>query len=173
MSVEHVCLIGLGYVGLPTAAVLASRGVRVTGVDVNPATVESINAGRPHIIEPDLDMVVHGAVSAGKLTATTTPVEADAFIIAVPTPFDDDRQPDLSYLRAAATSIAPVLKAGDLVVIESTVPVGATAEVGRWLQAARPDLKMADPEHPESGSDMTAHKIPHRFTAPWSRARCI
>lgn len=162
MPVKHVCLIGLGYVGLPTAAVLASRGVRVTGVDINPATVESINAGRPHIIEPDLDMVVHGAVSAGKLTATTTPVEADAFIIAVPTPFDDDRQPDLSYLRAAATSIAPVLKVGDLVVIESTVPVGATAEVGRWLQAARPDLKMPDPEHPESQHDVCISHSPER-----------
>ena len=162
MPVEHVCLIGLGYVGLPTAAVLASRGIRVTGVDVNPATVESINAGRPHIIEPDLDMVVHGAVSSGKLTATTTPVEADAFIIAVPTPFDDDRQPDLSYLRAAATSIAPVLKAGDLVVIESTVPVGATAEVGRWLKAARPDLKMPDPEHPETPHDVCISHSPER-----------
>lgn len=122
MAFNHVCVIGLGYVGLPTAAVLASRGIRVTGVDVNPKTVESINAGKPHIIEPDLDMVVHGAVSKGLLQARTEPVEAEAFIIAVPTPFTDDHKPDLSYLQAATNAIAPVLKKGDLVVVESTVP---------------------------------------------------
>lgn len=140
MNFEHVCVIGLGYVGLPTAAVLASRGVRVTGVDINPKAVEAINDGRTHIVEPDLDILVNGAVVRGQLTAQTSPVEADAFIIAVPTPFDDRRNPDLSYLEAATQSIAPVLRKGNLVVVESTVPIGATEQVCRWLSELRNDL---------------------------------
>jgi len=159
---KHVCVVGLGYVGLPTAAVLASRGLKVTGVDVNPDTVASINAGRPHIVEPDLDMVVMGAVASGHLSATTEPVEADAFILAVPTPFTSDRQPDLSYLEKAAKSIAPVLKAGDLVVVESTVPVGATAQVAAWLGAARPDLKMPTLEAPDGDHDICVAHSPER-----------
>ena len=137
MAFNHVCVIGLGYVGLPTAAVLASRGIRVTGVDVNPRTVETINEGRPHITEPDLDMVLQGAVSKKFMSARTTPVAADAFILAVPTPFTKDLKPDLSYLEAATKAVAPVLKPGDLVVVESTVPVGATQQVGAWIAAAR------------------------------------
>lgn len=162
MAVEHVCVIGLGYVGLPTAAVLASRGIRVTGVDVNPRTVDSINAGKPHIIEPDLDMVVHGAVSSGQLTARTEPVSADAFIIAVPTPFTDDRQPDLSFLQAATQAIAGVLKKGDLVVVESTVPVGATRQVGAWLAEARSDLDFPDPDNPDAAHDICIAHSPER-----------
>ena len=154
MAVKHVCVVGLGYVGLPTAAVLASRGIQVTGVDTNASTVDTINNGKPHIVEPDLDMIVHGAVSAGKLTASATPVSADAFILAVPTPFDDDRKPDLRHLYDATHAIAGVLKAGDLVVVESTVPVGATAQVGAWLSAARPDLKI-----PSSITPLDAHDI--------------
>lgn len=161
-AAEHVCVIGLGYVGLPTAAVLASRGIRVTGVDVNPQTVESINAGKPHIIEPDLDMVVHGAVAKGQLTARTEPVEADAFIIAVPTPFTDTHEPDLSYLQAATESIAPVLKPGDLVVVESTVPVGATRQVGAWLAARRGDLSFPDPDSPDAAHDICIAHSPER-----------
>lgn len=159
---QHVCVVGLGYVGLPTAAVLASRGLKVTGVDVNPDTVASINAGRPHIVEPDLDMVVMGAVASGHLSAMTEPVEADAFILAVPTPFTQDRQPDLSYLEAAAKSVAPVLKTGDLVVVESTVPVGATASVAAWLGDARPDLKMPSLESPDAAHDICVAHSPER-----------
>jgi UDP-N-acetyl-D-mannosaminuronic acid dehydrogenase len=162
MAFEHICVIGLGYVGLPTAAVLASRGIRVTGVDVNPKTVDSINAGKPHIIEPDLDMVVHGAVSKGRLTARAEPVAADAFIIAVPTPFTEDRQPDLSFLEAATKSIAPVLKQGDLVVVESTVPVGATRQVGEWLAQARGDLVFPDPDAPDAAHDVCIAHSPER-----------
>ncbi len=162
MAFNHVCVIGLGYVGLPTAAVLASRGIRVTGVDVNPKTVKSINAGKPHIIEPDLDMVVYGAVSKGQLQARAEPVEADAFIIAVPTPFTDDHKPDLSYLQAATSAIAPVLKKGDLVVVESTVPVGATRQVGLWLNELRSDLVFPDPEAPDTPHDVCIAHSPER-----------
>ncbi len=151
MSFEHVCVIGLGYVGLPTAAVIASRGIRVTGVDINPKTVGTINAGKTHIVEPDLDMIVHGAVSKGWLVAATEPVAADAFIIAVPTPFNDKREPDLSYMEAATKSIAPVLKKGDLVIVESTVPVGATERVRDWLARAREDLSF--PDHSPNATD--------------------
>ena len=162
MAFEHVCVIGLGYVGLPTAAVLASRGIRVTGVDVNAKTVDSINAGKPHIIEPDLDMVVHGAVASGQLAARIDPVAADAFIIAVPTPFTEDRMPDLSYLEAATKAVAPVLKKGDLVVVESTVPVGATRQVGAWLTEARGDLTFPDPDAPDAAHDICIAHSPER-----------
>lgn len=162
MDVEHVCLVGLGYVGLPTAAVLASRGTRVTGVDINPDTVATINEGRAHIVEPDLDMIVGASVSKGLLHATTKPVAADAFILAVPTPFDHDRQPDLSYLESAAKSIAPVLRKGNLVIVESTVPVGATQQVGAWLGEMRPDLKMPDLNNPMAAHDICIAHSPER-----------
>jgi len=162
MVYDHVCVVGLGYVGLPTAAVLASRGIRVTGVDVNPKTVASINAGQPHIIETDLDMVVHGAVSKGQLSARIDSVEADAFIIAVPTPFDENHKPDLSYLEAATHAIAPVLKKGDLVVVESTVPIGATQQVASWLAADRPDLKMPELSNPTAAHDICIAHSPER-----------
>ncbi len=137
---DHVCVIGLGYVGLPTAAILASRGIRVTGVDVNENTVSTINRGKAHIVEPDLDILVKGAVMAHRLKAVSAPVEADAFIIAVPTPFADANKPDLTYVKAAAVSLAPVLKKGDLVVVESTSPAGTTENVSKWLGELRPDL---------------------------------
>lgn len=162
MAYNHVCVVGLGYVGLPTAAVLASRGIRVSGVDVNPKTVQSINAGKPHIIEPDLDMVVHGAVSKGQLTAHAHAVSADAFIIAVPTPFDHALKPDLSYLEAATRSIAKVLKKGDLVVVESTVPVGATRQTAAWLSEERPDLKFPDADNPSAPHDVCIAHSPER-----------
>lgn len=162
MQFDHVCVIGLGYVGLPTAAVLASRGLKVTGVDVNANTVDTINAGRPHIVEPDLDMVVHGAVSKGWLTASTTPEPADAFIIAVPTPFDDAHEPDLTFLKQATNSLAPKLSKGNLVVVESTVPVGATAKVGAWLADARPDLVFPDGSSEQSSYDVFIAHSPER-----------
>ncbi|MEU6505636.1 UDP-N-acetyl-D-mannosamine dehydrogenase [Streptomyces sp. NPDC046942] len=137
---SSVCVVGLGYIGLPTAAALATNGVDVIGVDVNPATVELINAGRAPFVEPDLAVAVSGAVAMGRLRATGAPELADAFIIAVPTPLQEDRTADLSYVRSAATSVAPVLKAGDLVILESTSPPGTTVELSRWLGKHRPDL---------------------------------
>lgn len=140
MAFEKVSVIGLGYIGLPTAAVIASRGKEVIGIDVSQKAVETINQGKVHIVEPDLDMVVQAAVTMGKLRASMTPEPADAFMIAVPTPFKDGHQPDLSYIEAAAKAIAPVLEKGNLVVLESTSPVGATEKLASWLQEQRPDL---------------------------------
>lgn len=143
---ERISVIGLGYIGLPTAAVLASRGRTVIGVDVNVDAVNTINQGRVHFVEPDLDIVVQSVVSTGKLRAVTRPEPADAFLVAVPTPFRDNHEPDLGHVRAAADSIAPVLKKGDLVVVESTCPVGTTEQVVEWLAAARPDLAFPRPD---------------------------
>ena len=142
MSTDYkkICVIGLGYVGLPTAAVFASRGLSVLGVDTNAKTVELINQGKVHIVEPDLDILVNGAVTTGKLVAAEKPEPADAFIIAVPTPFTDGYKPNLDYVREAARSIAPVLSPGSLVIIESTCPVGTTEQVSHWLAEDRPDL---------------------------------
>ena len=136
----HISIIGLGYIGLPTAAVLASRGVNIIGVDVNPEIVATINEGGIHIVEPELEILVHGAVLAGKLQAFTKPQKAQAFLIAVPTPITSDHQPDMTYVEKAARSIAPVLERGNLVVLESTSPVGSTELMSRWLSEERPDL---------------------------------
>lgn len=135
-----ISVIGLGYIGLPTAAMFASRKIKVIGVDINRHAVDTINEGRIHIVEPELDMVVHAAVVEGYLRATTTPEPADAFLIAVPTPFKGDHEPDLSYVHAAVESIAPVLKKGDAIILESTSPVGTTEQMLQWLVHARPDL---------------------------------
>lgn len=133
-----VCVVGLGYIGLPTAAMLASTGHRVTGVDINLGVVESINAGRVHIVEPDLENLVRDVVASGNLTATAAPVAADVFLICVPTPFADGPGtpiPDISHVLAAARAIAPVLAAGNLLIIESTCPVGTTEQVRDELAA--------------------------------------
>jgi len=156
VTFKTISVIGLGYIGLPTAAVFASRGIDVIGVDVSEKTVNTINEGRVHIVEPDLDIVVRGAVHAGKFRATTIAEPADAFLIAVPTPFKGDHEPDLSYVEAAANSIAKVLKAGDLVVLESTSPVGATEQLSRWLAEARPDLSFPHDYH-EKAAIQVAH----------------
>lgn len=146
MSFEKISVIGLGYIGLPTAAMFAAYGKNVVGVDVNPNAVDTINRGKIHIVEPDLDAIVHRAVNEGKLKAVSTPESADAFLIAVPTPFlpinkeTDIPEPDLQYVAAASTAISPVLKKGDLVILESTSPVGATEKMTEWLAEARPDL---------------------------------
>ncbi|MFT7194024.1 MAG: UDP-N-acetyl-D-mannosaminuronic acid dehydrogenase, partial [Rheinheimera aquimaris] len=137
---NKVCVVGLGYIGLPTAAVIASRGMEVLGVDVSTYAVETINQGKIHIVEPDLDMLVQAAVMTGKLKAATVPDTADAFILAVPTPFKEDKKPDLSFIEAAVKSIAPFLKAGDLIILESTSPVGTTEKISRWLAELRTDL---------------------------------
>lgn len=135
-----ISVVGLGYIGLPTAAVLADRGCKVIGIDVNSTTIAAINAGQIHIVEPGLDEVVARVVSRGDLHATNTPKPADAFLIAVPTPFCGDKTPDLRYVESACKAIAPVLKKGDTVILESTSPVGATEQVATWIAEARPDL---------------------------------
>lgn len=137
---NKISVIGLGYIGLPTSAVFADNGVDVIGVDVNAAAVESINRGQPHIVEPELDVLLRKVVRAKKLIATQVPEPADAFIIAVPTPFKGDYEPDLQHIEAAAKSIAPVLAKGNLVILESTSPVGATERLSQWLADHRPDL---------------------------------
>lgn len=139
---SRVSVIGLGYIGLPTAAVIASRGVEVLGVDVSEHAVNTINQGKVHIVEPDLDMLVQAAVTTGKLKAALSPEPADAFLIAVPTPFKENKSPDLSYIRAALENIAPVLARGNLIVLESTSPVGTTEQIAQWLEELRPDLKL-------------------------------
>ncbi|EOB3568290.1 UDP-N-acetyl-D-mannosamine dehydrogenase [Vibrio vulnificus] len=161
MSFETISVIGLGYIGLPTAAMFASRKKKVIGVDINQHAVDTINQGKIHIVEPDLDMIVHAAVSEGYLKATTTPEAADAFLIAVPTPFlpceeGDIPAPDLSYIEAASKAIAPVLKKGDLVILESTSPVGATEQMSTWLAEARSDLSFPQ-THGEDADVNIAH----------------
>jgi UDP-N-acetyl-D-mannosaminuronic acid dehydrogenase len=139
---HEVCLIGLGYIGLPTAAILASRGIKVIGVDVNPRVVETVNNGETHIAEPDLHHLVRGVVNDGWLLATSSVAPADAFIIAVPTPALPDHRPDVTYVHAAVRSVAPALRKGSLVIIESTCPVGTTEEVVEILANLRPDLTL-------------------------------
>ena len=153
---KHVCVIGLGYIGLPTAATFASHGVRVTGVDVNQHAVDTINQGKVHIVEPDLDALVKVSVGEGKLKAQTIPCEADAYIVAVPTPFKENHQPDLKYIEAAAKSLAPFLKKGNLVILESTSPVGATEQMSAWLSEARSDLTFPQ-THGENADILIAH----------------
>lgn len=156
MTYQHICVIGLGYIGLPTAATFAAYGVKVTGVDVNQHAVNTINQGKVHIVEPDLDALVKVAVEEGNLKAQTSPCEAEAYIMAVPTPFKDDYQPDLKYIEAASKALAPFLKKGNLVILESTSPVGATEQMEQWLIEARPDLTFPS-QHGESADILIAH----------------
>jgi UDP-N-acetyl-D-mannosaminuronic acid dehydrogenase len=143
-KIETACVVGLGYIGLPTAAILASRYVRVIGVDVDPRVVETVNNGEIHIVEPDLHHLVRGVVDNGYLTASLTPRPADVFVIAVPTPFNPDRTADLTYVRAAVDALAPVLAKGNLVILESTSPVGTTEAICQRLGGVRPDLVFPD-----------------------------
>jgi len=144
----RVAIIGLGYIGLPTAVALATRGVEVVGVDVNESTVKAVSNGEVPFVEPDLAVGVSDAVSMGHLTATTETPEADAFVIAVPTPFLKDHTADMSYVRQAVEQIAPRLRGGEIVVLESTSPPGSTENVSRWLAELRPDL---NPPHSSEG----------------------
>src|SRR4051812_9936397 len=121
-----VSILGLGYIGLPTAALIASKGIKVAGTDVNKTVVDTINKGKIHIVEPDLDGLVHYAVNKKFLTASTTVQPSDVFLIAVPTPFSENHKPDLSYVENATKMILPHLKSGNLLIIESTSPVGTT-----------------------------------------------
>lgn len=156
----HICVIGLGYIGLPTAATFASYGVKVTGVDVNQHAVDMINQGKVHIVEPDLDQMVKSVVEKGNLVATLKPVEADVYIVAVPTPFKENHQPDLDYIEVASKNIAPYLKSGCLVILESTSPVGATEQMAEWLSEARPDLSF--PQQAGEQADILIAHCPER-----------
>jgi len=136
-----VCVVGLGYIGLPTAAIVARAGCKVRGIDVSRHVVDTINRGEIHIEEVDLDGLVQGVVARGLLSASTEIAPADVFIIAVPTPFDANHAPDISYVLAAGEAVASVLKAGDTVILESTSPVGTTEQLRDLIAARRPDLK--------------------------------
>ena len=160
MEFNIVSIIGLGYIGLPTAAMIASRGIEVIGVDVSEHAVNTINRGEIHIVEPELDILVRGAVSTGRLRATLTPESADAFMVAVPTPFKENLQPNLDYIEAAAKAIAPVLKKGNLVILESTSPVGTTEKLAGWLAEARPDLTF--PQQTGNTADIKIAYCPER-----------
>jgi len=135
-----VSVVGLGYIGLPTAAVLASRKIEVIGVDINKDAVDTINRGEIHIVEPELDILVQAAVQTGLLRATVKPEKADVFMVAVPTPFKGNHEPDLNYIELASKSIASVLEKGNMVILESTSPVGTTEKMMQWMQEVRPDL---------------------------------
>ncbi|MBE0447656.1 MAG: UDP-N-acetyl-D-mannosamine dehydrogenase [Actinobacteria bacterium] len=138
---QTICVIGLGYIGLPTASILATKGYKVLGVDVAEQAVAMINEGKIHIVEPDLDILVKSAVHSGNLKASLTPDKADVFIIAVPTPFKDDHKPDLSYVDSATDVIAPFLSEGNLVILESTSPVGTTDRIAEQVFRSRPELE--------------------------------
>ena len=137
---DTVCVIGLGYIGLPTAAVLAQAGKTVIGVDIKQATVDAINAGQVPFVEEGLEAVLAGVVAQGKLSAQLDTPAADAYIVSVPTPFKGDHEADLSYIEAAARGIAPQLKGGELVVLESTAPPGATEYMADVILEARPEF---------------------------------
>ncbi|WP_386685871.1 UDP-N-acetyl-D-mannosamine dehydrogenase [Lonepinella sp. MS14437] len=156
-----ISVIGLGYIGLPTATMFALHGKKVIGVDVNSHAVETINQGKIHIVEPDLDVAVKQVVENNLLRATLVPEVADAFIIAVPTPFKGENyESDLSYIEQACIAIAPVLQKGNLVILESTSPVGATEQMAQWLSEARPDLTF--PQTHGTDSDIRIAHCPER-----------
>ena len=140
MSYSSVSVIGVGYIGLPTAALVASRMYNVIGVDVSEDVVKSVNSGVAHTVEPGLADLIAEVTAKGWLRAVGAPEPADVFIIAVPTPITDEKKPDLSYVRAAALSLAPALRKGVLVILESTSPVGTTEQMAGWLAEERPDL---------------------------------
>ena len=160
MSFNTISVIGLGYIGLPTAAAFASHQKKVVGVDINQHAVDTINRGAIHIVEPDLDLLVKQAVDGGFLRAVTQPEPADAFLIAVPTPFKGDHQPDMKFVESAARSLAPVLKKGDLIILESTSPVGATEQMAAWLAEARTDLSF--PQQAGEQADISIAYCPER-----------
>lgn len=141
MSNQKVVMIGLGYIGLPTAALIANNNIHVHGVDINPQVVETINAGKIHIVEPSLDQAVATAVAKGFLKAATTPIEANTYLIVVPTPFKAKNEPDISFVEAATKAIIPLLKENDLYIIESTSPIGTTEKMMRYIYSERPELK--------------------------------
>ena len=156
-------MFGLGYIGLPTAAMFAHHGANVVGVDVNPHAVETINQGKIHIVEPGLEAIVKQAVDNNKLKASLTPVHSDAYLIAVPTPFKgDNHEPDLSYIKAVSKALAPLLEKGDVVILESTSPVGATEKMVEWLAEERSDLTFPKYHEPDVEADIFVAYCPER-----------
>ncbi|WP_052451945.1 UDP-N-acetyl-D-mannosamine dehydrogenase [Noviherbaspirillum autotrophicum] len=157
---EKIAVVGLGYIGLPTATVIASQGVKVVGIDVNQHAVDTINQGKIHIVEPDLAGLVNIVVQKGTLVARTAAEPADAYLIAVPTPFKEGYKPDLSYIEAVAESIAPHLVPGNLIILESTSPVGTTEQLAGWLASHRPDLTF--PQQTGENADVQLAYCPER-----------
>ena len=166
-----VLIVGLGYIGLPTAALLGSKrlndvdsydSITVVGVDTNKDIVDTINQGRIHIVEPDLDILVKESVESGKLCAKTNPEHADVFIIAVPTPFIDEFKPDLSYIKKAIKSISPYLDKGNIVILESTSPVGTTEKIIKWMQQDRSDLTFPNYGVDKNSVDIAVAHCPER-----------
>ena len=142
IRIKKVCILGLGYIGLPTSALIAANNIPVHGVDISQHVVDTINAGKIHIVEPDLDQAVASAVASGNLIADTKPIAADTYLIVVPTPFKgSSHEPDISYIQSATEGILPLLKEGDLYIIESTSPVGTTERMRDLIYSRRPDLK--------------------------------
>jgi len=137
----EVVTIGLGYIGLPTSALIASHGTNVLGVDINQSVVDTINEGKIHIVEPDLDKIVSAAVSKGNLKASTKAISAEVYLIVVPTPFKGNHEPDISFVEAATKGIISLLKKGDLYIIESTSPIGTTDKIQKLIFASRPELE--------------------------------
>ncbi len=163
MAPKHqtkVAVLGLGYIGLPTAAVVARSGAAVLGIDIHQRVVDTVNSGGVHIEEVDLDALVQGVVQRGLLRASIEIEPSDVFMIAVPTPFDDDHAPDIRHVLAAARSIAPVLKIGDVVILESTSPVGTTEQVRDTLEQLRPDLRF--PHATNGAADIAIAYCPER-----------
>lgn len=166
MSYNTISVVGLGYIGLPTAAMFASKKKTVIGVDVSQYVVDTINSGRIHIVEPELDLIVKGAVENGWLRASAATQPADVFIIAVPTPFHSREsseiipEPDVSYIKSASKGISSVLKSGDLIILESTSPVGTTEKLAGWLAEDRPDLTF--PQTHGEDSDIKIAYCPER-----------
>jgi len=138
---KNITIIGLGYIGLPTAAVVADEGFQVLGVDVNQAVVDTINSGKIHIVEPDLDLVVKRVVEKGQMKASLKPEQADVFLIVVPTPFRQNHRPDISYVESATRAVIPFLREGNVFIIESTSPVGTTEKMADLIWKERPELK--------------------------------
>ncbi|MBD3797636.1 MAG: UDP-N-acetyl-D-mannosamine dehydrogenase [Campylobacterales bacterium] len=162
MKFETLCMIGLGYIGLPTGAVFAKNGIKVKGVDINQHAVDTINQGKIHIEEPGLEELVKSVVDMGNLHAFTAPQKADAFIVAVPTPFKgENHEPNLDYIESATRNLAKVLEKGNLVVLESTSPVGATEKMAAWLAEERPDLTF--PQTHGEDSDIRVAHCPERI----------
>ncbi|MHA0857845.1 UDP-N-acetyl-D-mannosamine dehydrogenase [Paenibacillus sp. CMAA1364] len=154
---KKICVMGLGYIGLPTASLLAVKGYEVHGVDINQYAVDLINQGEVHIYEPDLDIMVKAAIQSGQLHVSSEAEEADIFIIAVPTPFQEDHIPNISYVHNATVAIAPYLKPGNIVILESTSPVGTTEKISNWILEARSDLSISDSTHSVCNRIYVAH----------------
>ena len=158
---KKIILIGLGYIGLPTATFFAQSGADVVGVDINPKTVETVNRGENPIFEPELDKMVKEVVNGKKLHATVKPEEGDVFIIAVPTPFKENHEPDISYVLNAVESIANVIKSGNTIILESTSPVGTTEIIAKKLKKLRPNLKI--PTNENEDGDVFISYCPERM----------